>query len=303
MGRSCRAGSRRSARGHGASLSAVPRGPDIASAARHELESFIPADASLVVALSDAAVLEPLLARTGVDTDKKLAALEKCQIQTDSARVLIVARDSGTRLVVLRAQGITDPRNLYCLVGFLGSDRLKLRFTSEKAPVRFEVDGLLGRTLKFEAVDARTVVTADGTWGDSLQKKLFSEGGSRAEGPLGAVLARVDRGARLWAGGLIKTDKGTWDLALDARLEGTEVKLRGSSIPPSGESDKAELDLRVPRAFAAALPEGALREGMRGVLTVIASAGAGWTTPPATVAPTPTLGGKTLPEATRPQGP
>jgi hypothetical protein len=240
--------------------------------ARHELESFIPADATLVLALSDAAALQPLLASSGLDANKKLAALQKCQIHTDAARILIVARGSGTRMIVVRAPGITDPRNLYCLVGFLGIDHLKLRFTSENAPVRFEVEGLFPGTLKFESVDERTVVTADGAWGDSQKKKLFAEPGSRAQGPLGTVLERVDRGARLWSAGLVQTDKGSWDLALHAKLEGTQVELHASSIPPSGASDEARLELRVPLAFAAALPAAALTDGLRGVVAALAAA-------------------------------
>ena len=56
-------------------------------------------------------------------------------------------------MVVVRAPGITDQRNLYCLVGVLGKDRLDLRITSDSAPLRFEVEGLLPGPLKFEAID------------------------------------------------------------------------------------------------------------------------------------------------------
>jgi hypothetical protein len=258
-------------------------GPSPRAAASHELESFIPADASLVLALSDSAVMQQLLAAGGVDTASKLAALEKCQIALRGALVVMAARAPTTRMVVVRAAGVTDPRNLYCLVGFLGSDRLKLRFTSDKAPVRFDVEGLMPRTLSFVAVDDRTVVAADAAWQDTIDKKLFAEG--QAHGPLGAVIERIDRGASLWCATSAETDKGRWDLALDARFETSSFKLRASSTSPSGE--KAELEMRVPLTFAAALPQGALKDGIRGVVSVIAATGAGLEVPPGQSAPTP----------------
>ena len=245
-----------------------------ASSPRHELEGFIPADARMVVALSDSAILQQFLGANGADAKKSLAALEKCQITMERARVLIAARDAGTRMMVVRAAGITDPRNLYCLVGFLGNDRLSLRFTNDKAPVGFEVQGLANRALKFNAIDDHTVVAIDGAWGAAADKKLFTEGGA-AEGPLAAVLARVDRGASLWSASVSQTEQGAWDLAIDARFEGTRCKLRSSSIPPSGSADEARGELNVPLGFALALPAGAFNDGIRGLVAAITATGAG----------------------------
>ena len=170
----------------------APRpGAPVVSVYRHELESFIPADASLVVAMSGASVLQQLLTSLGADTGKTATALQRCQILTDRAVVLVATRDPDTRLIALRAPGITDQRNLYCVVGFLGNDRLGLKFTRDRAPVRFELQGLLGKTLVFEAADDRTVVAA--------------EGGLAGQGPQEALSARgrarpTARWGRCWPG-------------------------------------------------------------------------------------------------------
>lgn len=252
----------------------VPADPSGKGPARHELEPFIPADATAVVALADSAAMRQLLTGSGADTRDKVAALEKCQILMDSARILIASRDRHTRLIVVRAPGVTDPRNLYCLAGVLGSDRLRLRFSSDKPPVRFEVDGLVARTLRFSAVDDRTVVATDGPWGEAADRKLFAaEGGS--EGPLAGVLTRVDRGASLWSATIFGTDQGPWDLALDARFQGPHLRLRGSSIPPSGAADQAVVETRVPLAFVSALPAAALHDGLGTVVAALAAAGGG----------------------------
>ncbi len=255
---------------------AKPKGtplPVVPAESRHELEPFIPADAHSVVALSDPAVMRQLLASAGADTQEKLAALQKCQVIVDKARLLVAARDPDTRLIVVRAPGVTDPRNLYCLAGFLGSERLKLRFTSDKAPVRFEVDGLVPRTLRFTAIDEQTVLAAEGAWAQPAARKPIDPATATVEtAPLAAVMARVDRGASLWSAAVFKTPQGPWDLALDARMQGEHLRLRGSSIPPSGEANKAVVETRVPLSFASALPGAALGQGLRGLLALLVSA-------------------------------
>ena len=247
---------------------------------RHELEPFIPADASLVIALSDPPTLKRFFSLLGADTKKKLAALEKCQILLDDARVLIASRDRKTRMVVIRAPGVTDQRNLYCLVGFLGSDKLGLRFMSEKGPVRFEIEGLFPKTLKFEAVDANTVVAADPAWKETIGQKLFRDAVAMPAGPLAAAIDRVDRGASLWAAGVAAADHGIWDLALEAGVKEGSFALRASSTSPSGAAHRADVELHLPSEFASALPEAAIDDGLRGVLAVVAAVGAGTKAPP-----------------------
>ena len=259
----------------------------VASTSRHELEPFIPADAGLVVAMSGAAVMQSLLASLGADTRQTLTALQRCQILTERAQVLIAARDAGTRMMVVRAPGITDQRNLYCVVGFLGNERLSLRFASDRAPVRFEIQGLLARPVKFQAVDAQTVIATEGSWQDGAHRKLLPGGDTAPEGPLAAVLGRVDRGASLWAVGVTRTEKGSWNLALDARSEGAQLRLRGSSVPPTGEQDRAEIQMYVPVGFASALPQAALENGLRGVMAVLGSAAAQLPPPAPPPAPKP----------------
>ena len=82
-------------------------------------------------------------------------------------------------------------------------------------------------------------------------------------------MARVDRGASLWSAALFRTAEGPWDLALDARMQGEHLRLRGSSIPPSGEANKAVVETRVPLSFASALPGAALGQGLRGLLSLL----------------------------------
>lgn len=260
-------------------IPAKPKGtplPPVPAESRHELEAFIPADARAVVALSDPAVMRQLLASAGADTQDKLTALQKCQVIVDRARMLVASRDPDTRLIVVRAPGVTDPRNLYCLAGFLGSERLKLRFTSDKAPVRFEVDGLVPRPLRFTAIDDQTVLAAEGAWADATARQPVDPTTATVEtAPLAAVMARVDRGASLWSAALFRTAEGPWDLALDARMQGEHLRLRGSSIPPSGEANKAVVETRVPLSFASALPGAALGQGLRGLLSLLVPARAG----------------------------
>ncbi|HJX64812.1 MAG TPA: hypothetical protein VJ860_12780, partial [Polyangia bacterium] len=43
---------------------------------------------------------------------------------------------------------------------------------------------------------------------------------------------------------------------------------------PSGDGDRAEISVRVPLAFASALPEGAVALGIRGVVAAIVATGA-----------------------------
>jgi hypothetical protein len=254
----------------------APRAPVKGGAARptrHELESFIPADADLVVALSDSRLVQQFLTGDGTDSRKTFEALAKCQISLDHALVLMAARDRNTRMVVVRAPGITEQRNLYCLVGVLGKEHLNLRVTSDGDRLRFEVDGLLARTLKFEAADDSTVIASDNGWGSKPEDRLFASGD--AKGPLAAALERTDRGASVWSAGVAASGGGQWDLALDGQIDGGQLKLRGSSVPPSGTSDQAELTMSVPLEFVNALPSGAFKSGVRGLVSAIATVGAG----------------------------
>jgi hypothetical protein len=240
----------------------------------HELESFIPADATLVMAVADPRLVQQFLVADSTDTRKTFDALAKCQIALDHALVLVATRDRNTRLVVFRAPGITEQRNLYCLVGVLGKDHLNLRITGDAGgPLRFEVDGLLARTLRFEAVDDSTVIASDGGWGTKPEERLFAQGD--AKGPLAAAIERVDRGAGLWSAGVAASNGGLWDVALDGQLDGSRLKLRSSSVPPSGTGDQADLTMSMPIEFMTALPSGAIKGGVRAMVSAIAAVGAG----------------------------
>ena len=255
--------------------------------ARDGLESFIPADASLAVGLAGSEAMGQLLAAFGIDTRDKVAALATCKIDLQSARVLIAARGSGTHMIVVRAPGITDERNLYCLVGVMGSDRLQISPQAVGASKSYLVKGFFTRPLSFQVVDSTTVIATDEGWRATADKKLFSAGANIAEGRLAPSLNRIDRSAILWSASVNDTAQGPWDLAFDARLEENMFKLQGSSIPPSGDADRAEIAVRVPLAFASALSGGALSQGIRSLVTAAAATGASLSAP-AKVLPTPT---------------
>lgn len=244
------------------------------------LEPYIPADATLAVGLSGSAATEQLLAAHGVETRAKLAALATCQVDLANARILIAARGRVAHLIAVRAPGIAEERNLYCLVGILGQERMQVVTDATSGTKILQVKGLLSRPLTFHAVDPTTLVAVDGPWQDS--KRLFAEGGSSASGLLTTPLLRVDRGTPLWVASVAETMHGTWDLAVDSRQEDGAFKLRGSSTPPSGEKDRAWITLQVPAAFASSLPEIVITMGIRGVVSALAAAGA--SVPPAPAA-------------------
>lgn len=237
------------------------------------LEPFIPADATLVVGLAGSGAMEQLLAAHGVDTREKLAALATCKIDLANARVLIAMRGRETHLIVVRAPGIADERDLYCLVGVMGADRLQLHANALGGKT-LEVKGLLSRALTFRVFDPSTLVAVDESWQKTVDKKLFTDDLAAAQGPLVGALARVDRGAPLWAASVDETAQGSWDLAIDSREEDGTLKLQGSSTPPSGEKDRAQIAVRVPLAFAQALPETAVALGVRGVVAAIVATSA-----------------------------
>ena len=244
----------------------------VKSVPRHELEPFIPADASAVAAISDPTLVAHLLTAVGGASEDAVAGFEKCQIHVEKARILIASRDRDTRMVVVRAPGITDPRNLYCLAGFLGSERVRLRFFSDKAPIRFRLAGLLPQALEFSALDADTLMAKHGSWEKALGQTLFPADADAPRGALAGVLGRVDRSAGAWVAGLFASEEGLWDLALDAHVDTEALELSGSSIPPSGESDKAAIDTRVPLSFAMALPGAAFPQGLRALGALLVTA-------------------------------
>ena len=236
------------------------------------LESFIPADATLAVELAGSGAMERLLTAYGIDSRNQLAALATCRIDLGNARVLIAMRGKETRMIVVRAPGITDERNLYCLVGILGRDRLQLRSEGTGADTTLFVNGILSRQLVFRLLDSSTVIATDEDWQDTADKRLFQPGGTTVQGHLAPALARLNRAATVWIAGVETTPQGDWDVALDGRQEGNLFKFQGSAVPPSGDADRAELSLRVPLAFALALPEGAVAKGVRGMVAALAAA-------------------------------
>jgi hypothetical protein len=236
------------------------------------LESFIPADASLAVGLSGAVAMQQLFAAYGIDTRDKLAALATCKIDFANARVLVASRGTGSHLIAVRAPGIGEDRNLYCLVGVMGPDRVQVTSEGLQGPKVLQVKGWASQPLTFRMHDETTMIATDPAWLATASKKLLALDGDTAPGPLSAPLGRVQLVAPLWIAGVNATLQGTWDLAVDARQEGSTFKLQGSATPPAGEGDRAQISITAPLSFASALPETAVTLGIRSVMKVLAAA-------------------------------
>lgn len=251
-----------------------PSTPGTKPGMRNSLEEFIPADATMVVGLSGSAATRELLSIYGMNTREKLAAFATCKVDVEQARVLIASRAGGPRMIVVRAPGITDERNLYCLVGVLGNKNLQIQFEGSGTSRLFLVKGFFAQPLMFKALDPTTMIATDEAWNDTVDTKLYFAGPDISNGRLATPLLRIDRLSTLWSASVAETTNGVWDLAIDARVEGNRFKLHGTSIPPTGQKDRAEVNLQVPVAFASALPEDVLTEGVRSVVTRVAAAGA-----------------------------
>lgn len=236
------------------------------------LESFIPADASLAVGLSGSVAMQQLFSAYGIDTRDKLAALATCKIDFASARVLIASRGTGSHLIAVRAPGIGEDRNLYCLVGVMGPDRVQVTSEGPQGPKVLQVKGWSSQPLTFRMLDETTMIATDQAWQASAAKKLLALDGDTTPGPLAAPLGRVQLVAPLWIAGVTVTLQGNWDLAIDARQEGNAFKLQGSATPPAGESERAQISISAPLSFASALPETAVTLGIRSVMKALAAA-------------------------------
>jgi hypothetical protein len=263
----------------------APPVPIPAAGSLHGLESFIPADATLAVGLAGSVAMEQLLAAHGLDSREKLAALATCRIDLTNARLLIAARGRGTQMIVLRAPGIGEAGNLYCLVGVMGADQMQIRADGAGAARTLQVSGFHSRPLTFRLLDQATMIARDDTWQDTADQRLLSADAATAQGRLALPILRVDRTTPLWMVGVDETAHGTWDVALDSRQEGNLVSLHGTATPPSGEGDRAELSVRVPLAFVRALPESAVALGIRGVAAAVTAISAERSPP--TVVPVP----------------
>jgi hypothetical protein len=119
-----------------------------------------------------------------------------------------------------------------------------------------------------------TLIATDEDWQGTADQKLFADDLASARGRLALPLLRVERTTPLWVVSVDETGQGTWDLAVDSRQEGDLFKLQGSSTPPSGEGERAQFSVRVPLAFARALPESAVALGIRGVVAAVAATSA-----------------------------
>jgi hypothetical protein len=236
------------------------------------LESFIPADASLAIGLSGSSAIQQLFAIHGIDTREKLAALETCKIDFVNARVLVASRGTGSHLIAVRAPGIAEDRNLYCLVGVMGPDRVQVTTEKPEGPKVLQVKGWSAQTLTFRMLDETTMIATDQTWQPTAAKKLLAVDGETPPGPLAAPLGRVQLTAPLWIAGVTATLEGTWDLAIDARQDGNTFKVQGSSTPPAGEADRAQISVTAPLPFASALPKSALTLGVRSVMKALEAA-------------------------------
>jgi hypothetical protein len=121
-------------------------------------------------------------------------------------------------------------------------------------------------------LDETTMIATDQAWQPTAAKKLLAVDGETPPGPLAAPLGRVQLTAPLWIAGVTATLEGPWDLAIDARQDGNTFKVQGSSTPPAGEADRAQISVTAPLPFASALPKSALTLGVRSVMKALAAA-------------------------------
>ena len=246
--------------------------PPMKTNAQHGLEAFIPADATAVVGLSGQAAIHRLLSAYGFDTPEKREAFATCKIDVDHALLLIAMRGGGGRMIVVRAQGMGDERSLYCLVGVLGSSPVRARFEGMGDSRVFLVQGILPTPLQFRLLDATTLGATDEAWRTAGDERVFVNG-VPTQGRLAAPLRRLDRSAAFWSASVVDLPGGSWDLSLEGRIEQGRFRLLGTSVPPSGEADRADLDLHFPVTFAPSLPEELLSGGIRTMLSFVASTG------------------------------
>jgi len=234
------------------------------------LEAFVPGDATWALRLSGVQALQSLLAANGSDGHEKLEALRKCHIELDSAEVVVAARKPGELMALVRAPGLSDQGNLYCLVGALGNERLVLHFEPNAPRPRFTATGLVpDATVTFVEVTANTLLMVGPAWKDLVEQRFAGKGAPLREGLLAEPISRIDRKANVWAVGVSESDEGARDIAMNANVENATLIVHATAVPAAGRTQMAKLELTLPLDFVRALPQRAWWQGAEGVFEAV----------------------------------
>lgn len=247
------------------------------------LEAFVPGDATWALRLSGTQALQSLLAANGTDGQEKLEALKKCHIDLESADVVVAARKPGEVMALVRAPGLSDQGNLYCLVGALGNERLVLHFETNAPRPRFTATGLVpDATVTFAEVTANTLLMVAPAWKDLVEQRFAGKGAPMREGILAEPFSRIDRKARVWAVGVAESNDGARDIAMNATVQNATLAVHATAVPPAGRTQMAKLELTLPLDFVGTLPQKAWWQGAQGVWQAVLN-----NAPPPAVPPAP----------------
>lgn len=247
-----------------------PPPPDKPVAPGDGLEAFIPADATWAVRLSGLEALQGLL--DGRDAQERLLALKKCHIDLVAAEVAVAARKPGEVMAIVRAPGISDQGNLYCVVGALGNERLVLHFDATAPRPRFTATGLVPEaTVTFWEIAPNTLLMAAPSWTTLVEQRFAGKGAPLREGVLAEPFSRVDRKAGVWAVSVVETPDGPRDVAMHANVDAGGLHVHSTAVPPSGRDHMAKVEVTVPMPFVRTLPQKALWQGAKGMWEAISN--------------------------------
>ena len=234
------------------------------------LEAFVPGDAIWALRLSGVQALQSMLAANGGDGHGKLEALKKCHIDLSSADVVVAARKPGEVMAIVRAPGLSDQGNLYCLVGALGNEQLVLRFDTNAAQPRFSATGLVpDATVTFAEITTNTLLMVAPSWKDLVEQRFAGKGAPMREGLLSEPFSRIDNKANVWAVGVAESDEGARDIAMNANVENAALMVHATAVPAAGRLQMAKLELTLPVDFLRTLPQNAWWHGARGVFEAV----------------------------------
>jgi hypothetical protein len=206
------------------------------------------------------------------DAQERLAALKKCHIDLVAAEVIVAARKPGEVLAIVRAPGISDQGNLYCVVGALGNERLVLHFDAKAPRPTFSAAGLVpDSTVTFSEVASNTLMMAAPSWTGLVEQRFAGKGVPLREGLLAEPFSRIDRHAKVWALGVVETTDEARNIAFHANITDGVLLVRSTAMPPSGRDHMARGELSMPLAFARSLPRHALWRGAKGVWEAMSS--------------------------------
>ncbi|MDX2019488.1 MAG: hypothetical protein SF187_04555 [Deltaproteobacteria bacterium] len=258
-----------------------PPPPDKPVAPGDGLEAFVPGDATWALRVAGIEALQGFF--DGSEAQERLVALKKCHIDLTTAEVAVAARKPGEVMAIVRAAGISDQGNLYCVVGALGNERLVLHFDAAAPRPRFSATGLVpDATVTFAEIAPNTLLMAAPSWSTLVEQRFAGKGTPLREGVLAEPFSRVDRKAGVWAVSVAETPDGPRDIAMQANMVGGGLNVHATAVPPAGRDHMAKLELTLPLAFVRAVSQKALWQGAKGVWDALAADASG---PPAPVPP------------------